>query len=81
MFYVYLIYSKSSSQYYIGQTDNLKRRFLEHKTGKSTYTSQTKDWELIYYEAFLSRKQAMNRERKLKPRSKAYQELLKRIID
>ena len=79
MFYVYLLYSKNSNQYYIGQTNNLQRRYVEHKTGKSVYTSRASDWELIYYEAFVSRRLAMRRENKLKPRGKAYQELLKRI--
>lgn len=81
MFYVYILYSASLSQYYVGQTNNLKRRYIEHKTGKSVYTSRTDDWKLIYYEAFTSRKLAMNREKKLKPRGKAFQELSKRIIN
>ena len=81
MFYVYIIYSKGLGQHYIGQTNDLKRRITEHKTGKSTYTRRTDDWNLIYYEAYISRKLAMNRESKLKPRAKAYQELIKRIVD
>ena len=81
MFYVYVIYSEHLDLYYIGQTDDLKRRFAEHKTGKSTYTSQTTDWRLVYYEAYTSRKLAMNRERKLKPRARAFQELIKRMVD
>jgi putative endonuclease len=81
MFYVYIIYSKHLGLYYVGQTDDLKRRITEHKTGRSTFTSRSDDWELIYFEAFTSRKLALNRERKLKPRARAFQELLKRIID
>ena len=81
MFYVYIIYSKSLDQYYIGHTNNLKRRYIEHNSGKSVYTSRANDWKLTYFEAFVSRKLAMNRERKLKPRGKAYKELFKRIIN
>ena len=81
MFYVYVVHSKKLSQFYIGQTNDLKRRFNEHITGRSTYTKRSDDWELIYYESFRTRSLAMKRERKLKPRSRAFQELLKRIID
>ena len=81
MYYVYIIRSQKLGQYYIGQTNDLKRRILEHKSGKSTFTSRASDWKLIYYEAFTSRGLAMQRENKLKPRGKAFVELLKRIID
>ena len=81
MYYVYIIHSKILNQYYIGQTNDLKRRIIEHKNGKSKSTSRTGDWKLVYYEAFTSRSLAMRRENKLKPRSKAFTELLKRIID
>ena len=81
MFYVYIIYSRILNKYYIGQTNDLKRRIIEHKNGKSTFTSRTNDWKLIYYEAFTSRSLAIKRENSLKPRSKAFSELIKRIID
>ena len=81
MFYVYIIHSSHLDQYYIGQTNDLRRRINEHKTGKSTHTSRADDWELIYYEAYTSRSLAMKRELRLKPRARAYQELMKRVID
>ena len=81
MYYVYIIYSQNLGQYYVGQTNDLRRRITEHKSGKSNFTSRSSDWELIYYEAFISRSLAMRRENKLKPRGKAFVELLKRVID
>ena len=81
MFYVYVIYSNKLDKYYIGQTNDLKRRIAEHLDGKSTYTSRSDDWILVYYEAFRSRKLAIKREIRLKPRSKAFTELLSRIVD
>lgn len=81
MFYVYLIRSNQLDQYYIGQTNDLRRRIEEHKTGMSKYTSRTNDWTLLYYEAYTSRKLAMKRELCLKPRARSFQELIKRVID
>ena len=81
MFYVYIIWSDKLGLYYIGQTNDLSRRFNEHKTGLSKFTSLSDDWKLVYYEAYTSRKLAMNRETKLKPRARAFQELIKRIVD
>ena len=81
MFHVYLIRSKNLGQFYIGQTDDLKRRITEHNSGESKWTKKTNDWELVYYEAFTSRKLAMNREQKLKHHARGKQELLKRVIE
>ena len=81
MFYVYVIHSNLLDQYYIGQTNDLRRRIDEHKTGKSKYTKRIDDWELIYYEAYTSRSLAMKREKRLKPRARSFQELIKRIVD
>jgi putative endonuclease len=81
MFYVYVIRSEQLGRYYIGQTSDLKRRIWQHKTGLSKYTSQATDWTIVYYEAYTSRSLAIRREMKLKPRARAFQELIKRIID
>ena len=81
MFYVYLIRSNQLDQYYIGQTNDLRRRIDEHKTGMSKYTSRTDDWMLVYYEAYTSRSLAMKREKRLKPRARSFQELMKRVVD
>ena len=81
MFYVYLIESKKLDVVYVGQTDDLRRRFEQHKTGRSRYTSQTDDWRILYYEAYTSRSLAMKRERQLKRKAKGYHELLKRVRD
>lgn len=47
-------------------TSDLKIRLKEHNSGKSDYTSRGKPWKLIYYEAFLSKKDAENEELFLK---------------
>lgn len=66
MYYVYVFYTKSFDKFYIGYTDNLKQRVTEHKRGKVYTTYRMKDFELVYYEACLSKKDAQIRERRLK---------------
>lgn len=65
-YYVYLLQSKKNNSFYIGYTSNLKQRFKEHNSGKSLATKPFAPYKLIYYEAFLSRKDAKNREIYLK---------------
>ncbi len=79
MYYVYIIKSEKNNSYYIGSTNNLKKRFKEHNQGKSKYTSHLRPWKLIYYEAYSNLSLALNRECKLKKRAKSWQELCKRL--
>jgi len=62
MYYVYILQSIQDSSLYTGSTNNLKRRFLEHNSGKSKYTKNKKPWKLIYYEAYTLEKDARKRE-------------------
>jgi len=64
MFYVYVL--KSPKQFYIGYTNDLKRRLVEHQNNKSISTKNRGPWKLIYYEASLSNKDALHREKYLK---------------
>jgi predicted GIY-YIG superfamily endonuclease len=72
MYYVYIIKKCSCKETYFGYTTNLKRRFQEHNiTGNK--------WELVYYEAYKARKDAMLREKRLKYSGKALGQLKRRI--
>ena len=51
---------------YIGWTNNIKRRFLKHNTGKVLSTKNRRPLKLIYFEACLDKKQAIEREKALK---------------
>ncbi len=66
MFYVYLLKSKKDSKLYIGYTNDLKRRLEQHNNQESFSTKSRAPFELVYYEAFLSEKDAHNRENSLK---------------
>ena len=64
--YVYVLRSTQSGNWYTGCTSDLRRRVAEHNAGKSSYTKDRGPYELIYYEASLSKADAFARERYLK---------------
>lgn len=56
----------ANGDWYIGSTDNLKRRFQEHQQGKCQTTRCALPVELVYYEACRSLQAAREREAQLK---------------
>lgn len=72
MFYVYLIQSNLDNSYYIGQTNNLEKRLLDHNEGLSKYTSRKRPWKMVYYEEFETRTEAIRRERFLKQQRNSF---------
>jgi len=66
MYYTYVLLSLKDSKFYVGYTDDLKRRFKEHQEGKVTATKHRRPLKLVYYEACLNQHDALQRERYLK---------------
>ncbi|HET8837744.1 MAG TPA: GIY-YIG nuclease family protein [Flavobacteriaceae bacterium] len=66
MFFVYILFSSDSHRYYIGMTDDLERRLLEHNNGKTKSTKAFIPWELIHTESYNTRLEARIREKYLK---------------
>ncbi|MBT4856860.1 GIY-YIG nuclease family protein [Candidatus Uhrbacteria bacterium] len=64
---------------YIGYTSDLVRRVAEHKNRSVFFTKRHKRWDLVYYEAYLTKAAAQDRERKLKQYGSAYHGLLRRV--
>ena len=79
MFYVYVLRSTIKNWHYIGQTKNIKERLKQHNAGKNRSTKAYKPLELVYFEAFKTREEVVNRERYLK--SGVGREFLKNTID
>ncbi len=71
--------SKQNQEIYIGSTNSLKRRVVEHNKGKEISTKRYKPWQLIYYEAYITEKLARMREKRLKYNGNAIREVKKRI--
>lgn len=65
-FYVYLLRSKKDGSTYIGCTSNLDKRLQEHREGKNYSTKKLLPVELIYFEAYKSKEDAFEREKRLK---------------
>jgi len=82
MHFVYVIYNTATKKYYVGQTQCVNIRFKEHKTGKNYSTKfKCEYWNLVYVEMYVSKKDALTRERKLKAHGSGMVEIKKRIIN
>ena len=66
MFYTYVLKSEKNGRLYTGFTNDLRKRFKEHNSGKSLYTAKRGPFKLIYYEACHNQYDAMTREKYLK---------------
>ncbi len=64
MYYTYVLFSLKSKRKYIGSTNNLKQRFKEHNLGiGGKYTRDNRPFKLIYYEAYLNKKDSQGAEK------------------
>ncbi|MGA1976658.1 MAG: GIY-YIG nuclease family protein [Bacteroidales bacterium] len=63
MFTVYILFSESFDRYYVGYTNDLKRRISEHNCKKGKFTDAGIPWVLVHHEGFSTKKEAMARER------------------
>ncbi len=66
MFYVYILQSEKDMRFYVGSTNNLRRRLQEHNAGKVFSTKKRTPLKLIYYEACIDEADARKREKYLK---------------
>ena len=65
-YYVYILLCADNS-YYVGQTDDLEKRMIEHSTKLfDGYTSSKLPVTLVYQTAFSSRSEALAAEKKIK---------------
>lgn len=79
MFYVYILKSRKDRSLYIGYTKDLRKRFVEHNSGKSQYTNHKRPLDLICYEAYAAEWDAKEREWQLKKHAQALVKLKERI--
>jgi putative endonuclease len=66
MFYVYILQSLKDKSLYIGYTSDLRKRLPTHNKRQVVSTKDKAPWKLIYYEAYLEKKDATGREKFLK---------------
>lgn len=82
-YYVYILYSLKDNKFYIGFTNNLKRRLTEHALGQVEATKNRIPLKLIHYEYFINRLDAEAREKFLKSGfgRKQFKEFLKKTLE
>lgn len=79
MFYYFVYILKcSDNSYYTGITNDINKRFLEHKSGKhpDCYTFNKRPLELVFQETFNDVLQAIYFEKKIKKWTRAKKEAL-----
>ena len=80
MHYVYVLISEKDKTVYIGETEDLKRRLAQHQSGNTPSLRSKLPVRLLYYEAYETKRQGRQRERKLKRSSWEKRRLLSRLL-
>lgn len=70
IYYIYMLRCKDGS-IYTGYTDNIYKRIEKHRNGKGAkYTRGRGPFELVHYESFFTKEEAMQREAAIKKLNK-----------
>ena len=64
--FVYIIYSSANDIFYKGYTTDVEQRILYHNKNKSRYTANKGPWKLVFTKQFVSKKDALIEEKRLK---------------
>lgn len=81
MYFVYLLKSEKTGGFYIGCTNDLKKRISEHNKNQSYYTKKYSPWKLIYFEGYVSKDDAFRREKSLKLHAQGLRRLKERLCN
>ena len=65
-YYTYVLKSQVDNNWYTGFTSDLRKRIAEHNNGICNSTKHRAPFTLVYYEACLSKYDAISREKYLK---------------
>ena len=68
MHYLYILYSKSSQKFYIGETNNINERVIKHNNHSysNSFTKIANDWEIVLTFNCTDRDEALYLERFIK---------------
>ena len=81
MHVVYILRSTKTGGFYIGYTQNLKKRLKYHNLGLNRSTKNKGPWALVYKEVLSSKSEALKREKFLKKQKnkKFYERLIRGV--
>lgn len=65
-YYTYVLQSNKDDKLYVGWTPDIRKRVAEHNLGLVQSTKSRRPLKLLFYEAFLNKKDAVLREKFLK---------------
>jgi predicted GIY-YIG superfamily endonuclease len=72
-YFVYTLQSLTDGTYYVGSTLNVNSRRERHNPGRSQYTKSKRPWQLVRFEEFSNKSDALKRENQIKrPKSKRF---------
>ena len=90
MHYVYILYSLHLNRFYVGESDNVDRRLILHKTGyfKGAFTSTADDWVIKLKIECVDKKHSLAVEKAIKKRKSKvcidnliqYPDLVKKLV-
>ena len=71
-YYVYVLKNtkKSKLTTYVGYTNNLKKRLKLHNEGLGAKFTRGRNWQVIYFEKYQTKKEAISREYYIKKHRK-----------
>lgn len=79
MWKTYILKSKDRDWYYVGSTNDIKRRFLEHNKGLVQSTKGYRPLVIVFTKCFSKESEARNYEHKLKDCRKEKEKIIKEI--
>ena len=79
MHFLYIIKSQKDFGYYIGITDNIEKRLLEHNAGKTRSIKSRIPFVFVHSESYDTKTEARKREIQLKKNYQARKELLEKL--
>ena len=68
MYFVYILWSRITNRHYTGSTQDLENRLKEHNGGETTSLRSGIPWKVVHVEEFVSRREAVQREKQIKAR-------------
>ena len=66
MYYAYIIKSRKNHRFYVGSTQNVKKRIKQHEQGQTKILKSQGSFDIVHVEEFATRVEAFRRERQIK---------------
>jgi putative endonuclease len=78
-YFLYILRSVPSQKYYVGSSDDPKRRLQFHNTIERGFTSRYRPWEIVLVQEFSTKTEALHAERKVK--SWKNREMIRKLVE